>query len=72
MCIRDSLSKLLAELRRIGYAAHPWRADEAAERLAAENRRRMRELGVAGLLWMQVMMATMATWPEFNLSLIHI
>ncbi|MEO9335009.1 heavy metal translocating P-type ATPase [Pseudomonas guguanensis] len=63
------LSKLLAELRRIGYAAHPWRADEAAERLAAENRRRMRELGVAGLLWMQVMMATMATWPEFNIDL---
>lgn len=64
-----ALSKLLAELRRIGYAAHPWRADEAAERLAAENRRRMRELGVAGLLWMQVMMATMATWPEFNIDL---
>ncbi|WAJ35778.1 heavy metal translocating P-type ATPase [Pseudomonas sp. GOM7] len=64
-----ALSKLLAELRRIGYAAHPWRADEAAERMAAENRRRMRELGVAGLLWMQVMMATMATWPEFNIDL---
>lgn len=63
------LSKLLAELRRIGYAAHPWQPDEAAERLAAENRRRMRELGVAGLLWMQVMMATMATWPEFNVDL---
>lgn len=63
------LSKLLAELRRIGYAAHPWRADEAAERLTRENRRRMRELGVAGLLWMQVMMATMATWPEFNIDL---
>ncbi|HIQ44471.1 MAG TPA: cadmium-translocating P-type ATPase [Pseudomonas oleovorans] len=63
------LSQLLAELRRIGYAAHPWHADEAAERLAAENRRRMRELGVAGLLWMQVMMAAMATWPEFNVDL---
>ncbi|MFI8746958.1 heavy metal translocating P-type ATPase [Pseudomonas sp. NPDC077186] len=64
-----ALSKLLAELRRIGYAGHPWRADQAAERLAAENRRSMRELGVAGLLWMQVMMATMATWPEFNIDL---
>ena len=63
------LSQLLAELRRIGYAGHPWRADQAAERLAAENRRSMRELGVAGLLWMQVMMATMATWPEFNIDL---
>jgi len=63
------LSELLAELRRIGYAAHPYKADEAAERLAKENRRSMRQLGVTGLLWMQVMMATMATWPEFNLDL---
>jgi Cu2+-exporting ATPase len=63
------LSQLLAELRRIGYAGHPWQSDQAAARLAAENRRSMRELGVAGLLWMQVMMATMATWPEFNIDL---
>jgi len=63
------LSELLAELRRIGYAAHPYQADQAAERLARENRRSLRQLGVAGLLWMQVMMATMATWPEFNIDL---
>ncbi|MBK3845625.1 MAG: cadmium-translocating P-type ATPase [Gammaproteobacteria bacterium] len=63
------LSELLVELRRVGYAAHPYRADQAAERLAHENRRSMRQLGVAGLLWMQVMMATMATWPEFNIDL---
>jgi len=63
------LSELLAELRRIGYAAHPYQADQAAERLASENRRSLRQLGVAGLLWMQVMMATMATWPEFNIGL---
>ncbi|MCQ4278058.1 cadmium-translocating P-type ATPase [Pseudomonas stutzeri] len=63
------LSELLAELRRVGYAAHPYQADQAAERLAQENRRSMRQLGVAGLLWMQVMMATMATWPEFNIDL---
>lgn len=63
------LSELLAELRRIGYAAHPYQADQAAERLASENRRSMRQLGVTGLLWMQVMMATMATWPEFNIDL---
>lgn len=66
---RMPLSELLAELRRIGYAAHPYQPDEAAERLAQENRRAMRQLGVTGLLWMQVMMATMATWPEFNLDL---
>lgn len=63
------LSELLGELRRIGYAAHPYQADQAAERLASENRRSLRQLGVTGLLWMQVMMATMATWPEFNLDL---
>lgn len=63
------LSELLAELRRIGYAAHPYQADQAAERLARDNRRSMRQLGVTGLLWMQVMMATMATWPEFNVDL---
>lgn len=63
------LSELLSELRRIGYAAHPYQADQAAERLARENRRSMRQLGVTGLLWMQVMMATMATWPEFNIDL---
>ena len=63
------LSELLAELRRIGYAAHPYQADKAAERLARDNRRSMRQLGVTGLLWMQVMMATMATWPEFNIDL---
>ena len=63
------LSELLGEIRRIGYAAHPWQADVAAEQLTRENRRAMRQLGVAGLLWMQVMMASMATWPEFNVDL---
>ncbi|UCJ19211.1 cadmium-translocating P-type ATPase [Pseudomonas sp. MM211] len=63
------LSELLGAIRHIGYAAHPWQADAAAEQLTRENRRAMRELGVAGLLWMQVMMASMATWPEFNVDL---
>ncbi len=66
---RLPLSQLLAELRRIGYAAHPYQADAAAERMQQENRRALRQLGVAGLLWMQVMMAAMATWPEFNIDL---
>lgn len=63
------LSGLLAELRRIGYAAHPYQPDKAAEQLAEENRRSLRQLGVAGMLWFQAMMATMATWPEFNIDL---
>ncbi|WP_313517180.1 heavy metal translocating P-type ATPase [Pseudomonas sp.] len=66
---RVPLSQLLQELRRIGYAGHPYQADQAAERLHQENRRALRQLGLAGLLWMQVMMAAMATWPEFNLDL---
>jgi Cu2+-exporting ATPase len=63
------LSRLLDALQRIGYAGHPWQADEASARLLAENRRALRRIGVAGLLWIQVMMATMATWPEFNVDL---
>ena len=63
------LSQLLHSLRSIGYAAHPYQADRAAQQLHDENRLALRQLGVAGLLWMQVMMASMATWPEFNLDL---
>ncbi len=63
------LSRLLAELRQIGYAAHPYLPDQATEQLARENRSALRRLGVAGLLWFQAMMATMATWPEFNIDL---
>jgi Cu2+-exporting ATPase len=63
------LSQVLSELRSIGYAAHPYQADRAAEQLASENRRALRQLGLAGLLWFQAMMATMATWPEFNIDL---
>lgn len=66
---RLPLSQLLSDLRSIGYAAHPWQADRASEQLASENRLALRRLGVAGLLWFQAMMATMATWPEFNLDL---
>jgi P-type Cu2+ transporter len=63
------LSKLLSELRHIGYVAHPYQADRASEQMASENRLALRQLGVAGLLWFQAMMATMATWPEFNIDL---
>ncbi|MDP3845035.1 MAG: heavy metal translocating P-type ATPase [Pseudomonas sp.] len=63
------LSQLLKALRSIGYAAHPYQPDLAVAQLAEENRRALRQLGVAGMLWMQVMMASMATWPEFSLDL---
>ena len=60
------LSGLLKSLRKIGYAAHPYEPDKASEQIAAENRRYLRRLGLAGLLFMQVMMATMALSEEFN------
>jgi Cu2+-exporting ATPase len=63
------LSQLIKALRSIGYAAHPYQPDRATAQLATENRRALRQLGVAGMLWMQVMMASMATWPEFSLDL---
>lgn len=64
-----ALSDLMKTIRHIGYAAHPWQPDKVSEQIQADNRRALRKLGVAGLLWMQVMMASMATWPEFNLDL---
>lgn len=64
-----ALSDLMKTIRHIGYAAHPWQPDKVSEQMQADNRRALRKLGVAGLLWMQVMMASMATWPEFNLDL---
>ena len=64
-----ALSDLMKTIRHIGYAAHPWQPDKISEQMQADNRRALRKLGVAGLLWMQVMMASMATWPEFNLDL---
>ncbi len=63
------LSALLAEIKRIGYGAHPFEADKASEQIAAENRRYLRRLGLAGLMFMQVMMATMALYEEFNQDL---
>lgn len=63
------LSRVFRQLQRIGYHARPWRADEAAITQAVEARAALKRLGVAGILWFQVMMATMATWPEFNLGL---
>lgn len=67
--VQTRLSTLLAEIRRIGYAPQPWEADKASEQIAAENRRYLRRLGLAGLMFMQVMMATMALYEEFNQDL---
>ncbi|UAW97301.1 cadmium-translocating P-type ATPase [Halopseudomonas nanhaiensis] len=63
------LSAVLAELKRIGYGAHPYEADRASAQIAEENRRYLRRLGLAGLMFMQVMMATMGLYEEFNQDL---
>ncbi len=60
------LSVLLSEIRHIGYAAHPYEPDQASLQIIQENRRYLRRLGLAGLMFMQVMMATMAMWDGFN------
>ena len=54
-----SIVKAIAAVRTITI-----KADRATEQLASENRLALRQLGVAGLLWFQAMMATMATWPD--------
>ena len=62
----SKLSALLAELKRIGYVGHPYEPDQASAQVAEDNRRYLRRLGLAGLMFMQVMMATMALWDGFN------
>lgn len=66
---QTQLSPLLAEIKRIGYAPQPWEPDTASQQIADENRRYLRRLGLAGLMFMQVMMATMALYEEFNQDL---
>ncbi|HDZ57620.1 MAG TPA: cadmium-translocating P-type ATPase [Pseudomonas xinjiangensis] len=66
---QTKVSALIAEVKRIGYSAQPYEADKASEQIAAENRRYLRRLGLAGLMFMQVMMATMALYEEFNQDL---
>ncbi|MFN3579667.1 MAG: heavy metal translocating P-type ATPase [Pseudomonas sp.] len=66
---QTKLSSLMAEIKRIGYGAHPYEQDKASAQIAAENRQYLRRLGLAGLMFMQVMMATMALYDEFNQDL---
>ena len=63
---QTKLSALLAEIKRIGYIGHPYEPDQASAHIANENRAYLRRLGLAGLMFMQVMMATMALWDGFN------
>ena len=56
------LSTLLLHIHRIGYKAHPWRADRQEALLKEENRRFIRRLALAGIGTMQVMMYAIALY----------
>ena len=59
---QTSLSQILTEIYRIGYQAHPYHPDKEEQLLAAENKRAIRRLGVAGLGMMQAMMMAVALY----------
>ncbi|AMO57306.1 carbonate dehydratase [Endozoicomonas montiporae] len=56
------LSTILLHIHRIGYKAHPWRADRQEALLKEENRRFIRRLALAGIGTMQVMMYAVALY----------
>ncbi|MET4693526.1 heavy metal translocating P-type ATPase [Endozoicomonas lisbonensis] len=56
------LSTLLLHIHRVGYKAHPWRADRQEALLKEENRRFIRRLALAGIGTMQVMMYAIALY----------
>lgn len=56
------LSNILLHIHRIGYKAHPWRADRQEALLKEENRRFIRRLALAGIGTMQVMMYAVALY----------
>ncbi|EPC02978.1 ATPase P [Litchfieldella anticariensis FP35 = DSM 16096] len=54
--MRIKLSRILAEMASIGYAAQPYEPDQAQARLQREERMNVRRLIVAAVAMMQVMM----------------
>ena len=69
------LSAILAAIEAIGYRAYPYEPQQARQLLDQERRRRLRELAVAGVFGMQVMMLAEALYaggwfgiePEFKI-----
>jgi Cu2+-exporting ATPase len=56
------LSEILQAIRRIGYRALPYNAQQQQESHRAERRRQQRRLAVAGLFGMQVMMLAISLY----------
>jgi len=59
---RIKLSEILQAIRRIGYRALPYNAQQQQESHRAERRRQQRRLAVAGLFGMQVMMLSISLY----------
>lgn len=59
---RTKLSRILAAIEAIGYRAHPYEPVRARELAVKERGRRLRELAVAGVFGMQVMMLAEALY----------
>ena len=57
-----NLSTILLQIHQIGYKAFPWRAERQEALLKEENRRFIRQLAVAGIGTMQVMMYAIAMY----------
>ena len=59
---RIKLSEILQAIRRIGYRALPYNAQQQQESHRSERRRQQRRLAVAGLFGMQVMMLSISLY----------
>ena len=59
---QQQLSHIFAEIYRIGYQAHPYQPDLEEQRLALEQKKALRRLGVAGIGMMQTMMLAIALY----------
>lgn len=57
-----SLSAIIQRLRKIGYKGFPFQADDHEASYAAEQKRFIKKLGLAGLMTMQVMMLMAAMY----------
>ncbi len=56
------LSDVMAAVLFVGYSAHPWRQEKQTALLEQENKRFIRQLAVAGIGAMQVMMYAIALY----------
>ena len=55
-------ARLVGELERLGYPAHPFQADELEDAETRETKRLLRCLGVAGFAAMNVMLLSVSVW----------